>query len=223
MHRRQFMAGAVATAVCGIAISGIVPGEAAARSGVHVYLVKGTLGLSPGLDELGEKLRRRGINATVHDLGEASALAVQAVQKYKSGRERTIVLIGHSSGGSAILTMAGDLDHAGVPIALAIPLDPPWAVPVPANVRRVDQSLSVGRSGRRHSARSEVPRLAPERGPQERRHDGALCDFVVAKNPQAIDRIRAGSDRRAGDTRAAEGSARNPPAAERSESAALIR
>jgi hypothetical protein len=137
MRRRQFLTGAGAAAVCGIAISAIVPGEAAAGTGAHVYVIKGTLGLSPGLDELGEKLRRRGINATVHSLGEASALAAEAAQKYKNGRERTIVLIGHSSGGNAILTMAGDLDRAGVPVALAIPLDPPWAVPVPANVRRV--------------------------------------------------------------------------------------
>jgi hypothetical protein len=181
MHRRQFMAGAVATAVCGIAISGIVPGEAAARSGVHVYLVKGTLGMSPGLDELGEKLRRRGINATVHDLGEASALAVQAVQKYKSGRERTIVLIGHSSGGSAILTLAGDLDRAGVPIALAIPLDPPWAVPVPANVRRVinlylsdGMGVAIPRGPKFHGSLRNV----------DLKNDATMGHFAISSSPK---------------------------------------
>jgi hypothetical protein len=104
---------------------------------VHVYLVKGTLGLSPGLEELGEKLKRRGIHATVHSLAEASDLAAEAARQYKRGRERQIVLIGHSMGGSAILVMADELDRAGVPVALAIPLDAPRAIPVPANVRRV--------------------------------------------------------------------------------------
>jgi hypothetical protein len=135
MDRRQFGAGAVAIAVCGVA--GIGSAQAATRPGVHVYLLKGTLELSPGFDELGEKFKRRGIHATVHSLVEASALAAEAARKYKSGRERQIILIGHSSGGSAILLMADELDRAGVPITLAISLDSPSAVPVPANVRKI--------------------------------------------------------------------------------------
>jgi hypothetical protein len=135
MDRRQLLAGAIGAAVCSVV--GIDTADAAIRPGVHVYLVKGTLGLSPGIDELAEKFKRRGIHATVHDLGETDELAAEATRRYRTGRERQIVLIGHSMGGSAILVMAEQLDRAGVPVALAIPLDAPSAVPVPGNVRRV--------------------------------------------------------------------------------------
>jgi hypothetical protein len=40
-------------------------------------------------------------------------------------------------GGTAILSIAEKLDRAGVPVALAILLDAPDAMPVPANVRRI--------------------------------------------------------------------------------------
>jgi hypothetical protein len=168
MNRRQFGAGAVVMAVSNLA----GPGATAApiRAGVHVYLVKGTLGLSPGLEELGEKFKRRGIHATVHGLGEASELAAEAARLYRSGRERQIVLIGHSAGGSAILSMAEELERLGVPIALAIPLDAPSAVPAPANVRRIINLYISNGAG--------VP---VERGPNFR---GSLRNVDLKNDPE---------------------------------------
>jgi hypothetical protein len=53
------------------------------------------------------------------------ALADQAAAAgYKSGRVRMIVLVGHSSGATAVTEMAAPLSQLGVPVKLAIGLDP---------------------------------------------------------------------------------------------------
>src|SRR5881398_3628824 len=115
MYRRQFVGGVVAFALCGVTVFEADSASSASRPEAHVYLLRGLMGMSLGLDELSEKLKQRGINATVHELGEASALAADAARNYNSGREREIILIGHSFGGAAILTMAEELGRAGVP------------------------------------------------------------------------------------------------------------
>lgn len=142
MDRRRFVTASLA-ATAGLAVlSGFDAAGARARvraggSRAHVYLLRGIFGVSTGLDVLAAKLRQRGINATVHGHGEAGALAAQAASAYKNGKERTIILIGHSLGGAAVLAMAAELGRAGVPVALIIPIDPVGATSVSSNVRRV--------------------------------------------------------------------------------------
>src|SRR5262249_36327981 len=71
--------------------------QGTSRGGVHVYLFRGFTGMfSQGMDEIGGKLRRRGIPATVHAHFAWSAQAAAAIDDYKRGRVRTVVLIGHS-------------------------------------------------------------------------------------------------------------------------------
>ena len=144
MDRRQFLTASLAAASTGLAVLSSLDAAGAAqrraragRSRAHVYLLRGILGVSTGLDVLAEKLRRRGITATVHGNGEATTLAAQAASNYKNGRERTIILIGHSLGGAAVLSMAAELGRAGVPVALVVPIDPVGATSVSPNVRRV--------------------------------------------------------------------------------------
>ena len=65
----------------------------------HVYLLRGAFNVfSLGLDEIADNLRLQGINVTVHNYLVWSSLADEATADYKSGRVRTIVLAGHSSG-----------------------------------------------------------------------------------------------------------------------------
>jgi len=52
------------------------------------------------------------------------SLAEQAAAEYKSGRTRAIILVGHSSGATAVTEMAARLSRLGVPVKLAIGLDP---------------------------------------------------------------------------------------------------
>jgi pimeloyl-ACP methyl ester carboxylesterase len=91
---------------------------------------------SPGLSEFGSKIGRRGIPTTVRNHGEWPTLAQQAIQQYKSGRVRSIMIVGHSLGGSAAAAMAAQLGQANVPVQLVAMLDPVGGSEISSNVRR---------------------------------------------------------------------------------------
>jgi LysM repeat protein len=104
----------------------------------HVYLMRGLLGevFSRGLDQLAEDINNRGVRASVHGLLEVSSLTEEIIKKYKDDPSSApIILIGHSSGGDAIISMAQRMKNANVPVGLAFGFDPtPVAGPVPDNV-----------------------------------------------------------------------------------------
>ncbi len=103
----------------------------------HVYLLRGAFNIfSLGMDELAAKLQRMGIATTVTNYLAWQALADQAAAEYKSGRVGTIVLIGHSSGATAVTEMAARLSQLGVPVKLAIGLDPTSHETATGNVDR---------------------------------------------------------------------------------------
>jgi len=64
-----------------------------------VYLFRGVFNVSVGLDALAAKLVRLGVAASVYGYGEYGSVASDVVRDYKSGKVRTIILIGHSFGG----------------------------------------------------------------------------------------------------------------------------
>jgi hypothetical protein len=100
------------------------PTTAAPASETHVYLLRGVLNIfSLGLDEIAARLQKQGINATVANYLSWSSLADEAATEYRSGRTRTIVLVGHSSGATALPDMVARLDRLGAPVKLAIGLD----------------------------------------------------------------------------------------------------
>ncbi len=104
----------------------------------HVYLIRGLLGevFSRGLDQLAESINSRGVPASVHGLLEVNSLTEEIVRKFKSEPSSSpVILIGHSSGGDAVISMAQRLKIANVPVGLAIGFDPtPLAGSVPSNV-----------------------------------------------------------------------------------------
>jgi hypothetical protein len=110
--------------------------HAAAQSRTHVYLMRGIFNVSVGLDELAAKLNKRGIPASVYGPMDNGAVTAAAISDYKSGKVKSIILIGHSLGGGAVLSVADALNDAKIPVALVIPLDSSGG-PAPANVRRV--------------------------------------------------------------------------------------
>jgi pimeloyl-ACP methyl ester carboxylesterase len=116
------------------------------KATAHVYLLRGFMNVfSPGIDTLADKLQRRSIYATVHNHMESSTLAEQAIENCKSGRERSIILIGHSLGAVAAVTMAERLDQARVKVGLVVALDPSQRTTVHGNVSRlVNYYLSDG-------------------------------------------------------------------------------
>jgi hypothetical protein len=98
------------------------PSQAAATT--HVYLLRGVLNIfSLGLDTIGSRLEAQGIPVTVANFVSWSSLADEAATAYKAGRLKTIVLVGHSSGATALPDMIAKLNQLGVPVKLAIGLD----------------------------------------------------------------------------------------------------
>src|SRR5215468_2810387 len=95
------------------------------QPGAHVYLLRGFANVfSLGMDQIAAKLQQQGIHATVDNYLAWPSLAEQAAAEYKSGRTRAIILVGHSSGATAVTEMAARLSRLDVPVKLAIGLDP---------------------------------------------------------------------------------------------------
>ena len=99
-------------------------GNAAAGSDTHVYLLRGVLNVfSLGLDQIAARLQQQGITVTIANYLSWPSLANEAAAEYKSGRTKNIVLVGHSSGATALPDMVARLDQLGAPVKLAIGLD----------------------------------------------------------------------------------------------------
>ena len=101
-----------------------VNGPASGPSTAHVYLLRGVLNIfSLGLDDIATKLRAQGVPVTVANFTSWSSLADEAAAGYRNGKLKTIILVGHSSGATALPDMVAKLDELRVPVKLAIGLD----------------------------------------------------------------------------------------------------
>ena len=99
------------------------PSQSAAAT-TPVYLLRGVLNIfSLGLDAIGSRLQAQGVQVTVANFVSWSSLADEAAANYRAGRVKTIVLVGHSSGATALPDMIAKLNQLGVPVKLAIGLD----------------------------------------------------------------------------------------------------
>ena len=120
---------AIAIAVLLLLPVGANPAQAVASpasgpSTAHVYLLRGVLNIfSLGLDDIAAKLRAQHVSVTVANFASWSSLADEAAAGYRSGKLKTIILVGHSSGATALPDMVAKLDQLGVPVKLAIGLD----------------------------------------------------------------------------------------------------
>jgi hypothetical protein len=100
-----------------------VPTTSGANS-AHVYLMRGVLNIfSLGLDSIAAKLEAQGIPVTVTNYLGWSAIADEAAADYRSGKVKTIILVGHSSGATILPDMVARLSQQGAPVKLAIGLD----------------------------------------------------------------------------------------------------
>jgi hypothetical protein len=129
-----------------------------------VYLLRGLTNiLSPGIDQLNEELQRRGIDVAIANHAFSESLAREAIEDCKSGRISSVVLVGHSLGASAAVSMAEQLRQAGLHVALIVTMDPVMKLVVPNNVHLVRNyylSSGVGvaaeRSGHFHGTLQNV-------------------------------------------------------------------
>jgi hypothetical protein len=117
-----------------------------ANAHAHVYLLRSFLVFSSGIYDLAANFRIQDINATVHNHLEWPFLAEQAVRNYREGLEDPIIIIGHSSGADAALSMADRLAQAGVAPSLVVTLDPVGSAAIDGRIDRV-VNLYICKSG----------------------------------------------------------------------------
>jgi hypothetical protein len=101
----------------------------------HVYLMRGLLNVfSLGMDQLAAQIQSRGIDASVYNHSVADSVVSRIVQEYRAGDCGPYILIGHSLGADAVMTMAQQLNLQGVPVALVVPFDGTGSYAAPSNV-----------------------------------------------------------------------------------------
>lgn len=116
------LASLVLILVAGMPASHAMP--TAGLNGAHVYMLRGVLNIfSLGLDDIAAKLEAQGVPVTVVNYLGWSSLADEVAADYRSGRVKTIILVGHSSGATVLPDMVERLDRLGAPVKLAIGLD----------------------------------------------------------------------------------------------------
>ena len=136
-RRWSLRATAMTMALLLLPLAGNPANAAPAASDAHVYLLRGVLNIfSLGLDDIAAKLQQQGINATVANYLSWESLANEAAAEYRSGRTKTIILVGHSSGATVLPNMAARLDQLGAPVKLAIGLDSVFQTAVAGHVGR---------------------------------------------------------------------------------------
>jgi len=115
-----------------------------AQAGGHIYLLRGLANVfSTGLDSLGDKLEKLGYSVTVHSAGAAASLGLEAARLQKSGKG-PIIIIGHSIGANAAISMAETMKDEGASVALIITFGPTFDMLVPSNVSRVINYYQTG-------------------------------------------------------------------------------
>ena len=137
---RSLAVGASLLAMLGVALpaaakSAKMAQHEAGPSRPHVYLMRGLLNIfSLGMDQLAVQIERRGIDASVYNHSLAGDVVNKIVHDYRAGDHGPFILIGHSLGADAVMTMAQQLNLQGVPVALVIPFDGTGSYAAPSNV-----------------------------------------------------------------------------------------
>lgn len=120
-----------------LVVAACMSAAAPAQAGPAVYLMRGLMDVSTGLDDLAAQLRKRGIKAVVGSYVDWQDLAAAAIREHRAGKACPVAIIGHSLGANAAVDMSAELKAAGVPVALMVSFSPAFTGSVPDNVRRV--------------------------------------------------------------------------------------
>jgi hypothetical protein len=165
LHRAMFRL-ASASLLAALMVASALPASAATGPAIHkkVYLLRGlTNVLSPGIDQLNEELQRRNVDVAIANHAFSESLALEAIEGCRSGRISSIVLVGHSLGARAAVSMAEQLQKAGLHVALIVTIDPVTKIVVPSNVRLLKNfylssgvGTAVERSGQFHGTLQNV-------------------------------------------------------------------
>lgn len=128
------MSSLFATLLAGSSDADAAPGH---RPG-HVYLYRGLLNVfSLGMDQIAYKLQAVGVAASVSNHTMWSSEADSMIAAYKAGNREPIILMGHSAGADATISVARKLAQYNIPVALIVNFDPVAPDAVPNNVKQI--------------------------------------------------------------------------------------
>jgi hypothetical protein len=118
---------------------GAAPKAARASAPVtHVYLMRGFMNIfSLGMDTLAERLQKRGIKAEVYNHIQSDSVVSEIIRMRRAGDRGPVVLVGHSLGAGAVVSMANELSAAGVTADLVVPLDAISTMTALGNTKRI--------------------------------------------------------------------------------------
>jgi len=132
------------------------PADAQSRSksnpnAPRVYLLRGLANIfSLGMDDLTEKLKAKGVRASVHSYSDIQTLTNIAIEEATRNKRRPtpIIIVGHSLGANAAVTMGNRVAAAGVPVPLVVTFDPVNSMVASAGIGRVVNYYQGGGSGK---------------------------------------------------------------------------
>ncbi len=105
----------------------------------RVYFIRGFLNVfSTGLDDMSGQLAKNGIKSIVHGHMSGSSVRAQILaDRKKTGKlPNPVVIVGHSFGANAALSVSSLLAADGIPVDLVITIDPTVGGPLTPTVRR---------------------------------------------------------------------------------------
>ncbi|WP_445558180.1 lipase [Ochrobactrum sp. BTU1] len=106
------------------------------QSDASIHLLRGFANIfSRGLDQIATDLRSAGIEAIVHNHSAWRSVAATIIADYKSGQKRSVVLIGHSLGANAIISISEELAENGIRVDLLASFAATAPAPIPRNVK----------------------------------------------------------------------------------------
>ncbi len=112
--------------------------DAAPRRSGHVYLYRGIMNVfSLGMDQIAYKLQAVGVASSVSNHTMWSSEANDMIAKYQAGSREPIILMGHSAGADATISVARKLAQYNIPVALIVNFDPVAPDAVPNNVKQI--------------------------------------------------------------------------------------
>jgi pimeloyl-ACP methyl ester carboxylesterase len=112
--------------------------EAAARRPGKVYLYRGLMNVfSLGMDQIAYKLQAAGVATSVSNHTLWSSEANDMITRWQAGNREPIILMGHSAGADATISVARKLAQYNIPVALIVNFDPVAPDAVPNNVKQI--------------------------------------------------------------------------------------
>ncbi|MBA8820554.1 thioesterase domain-containing protein [Ochrobactrum sp. P6BSIII] len=114
------------------------PGNAAQPGRPDVYLLRGFANIfSTGIDEIGADLQAAGVDAHVEGNAAWRLVANRIISDRQKYGPQPVILVGHSLGANAIISIAEALEKRGIRVDYMASFAATAPDPLPGNIRRV--------------------------------------------------------------------------------------